>query len=127
MSKLVYKKNIVLLFTCIGRRVELVQAFRSSAFDSGDDLTIIGVDNSLTAPAMVFCDKAFTICRITENEYIPTLLRLCKDNNVDLLIPTIDTDLLLLSENRPRFLEMNTEVLVPNHLSNHKINNKQPS
>jgi len=115
MGKVMYKKNIVLLFTCIGRRVELVQAFRSSAFDSGMNLTIIGIDNSLNAPALVFCDKSFTICRINEESYIPTLIKLCKDNDVDLLIPTIDTDLLILSENRSRFLEINTEVLVSDY------------
>lgn len=115
MSNLIHKKNIVLLFTCIGRRVELIQAFRNSAFDSGINLTIIGVDTSTTAPAMVFCDRSFTICRINEDGYIPTLLQLCKDNNVNLLIPTIDTDLLILSENRLRFLEINTEVLVSDY------------
>lgn len=102
----------MLLFTCIGRRVELLQAFRSSAFDLGVNLTILGVDASTTAPALAFCDRSFTICSISEEGYIPTLVKLCESNNVDLLIPTIDTDLLILSENRSRFLEIDTEVLV---------------
>ena len=83
-----------LLFTSVGRRVELIQAFKKVANESNIDLHIIGADISVSAPALFYCDSQEIICRISDATYIPSLLKLCKVNEVDCLIPTIDTDLL---------------------------------
>lgn len=92
-----------ILFTSVGRRVELIQAFQKAAKDLGKDLTIIGGDFSDTAPALYFCDKTKKLCKITDPHYIPTLLEICEKEEVDCLIPTIDTDLLILAQNKERF------------------------
>lgn len=101
-----------ILFTSVGRRVELLQAFRHAAVKNGVDLTIIGVDVSRDAPALYFCDKAEIVCKISDKAYIPSLLSICKRENIDCLIPTIDTDLLLLSESKHCFEEIGTKVLI---------------
>lgn len=106
------KKSLNILFTCVGRRVELIQSFIETAFDMNIQLCIIGVDNSEHAPALAFCNKIHLVCKILDSNYIPSLLRICSNENVDLVIPTIDTDLLLLSQNRLAFLELGTEVLI---------------
>lgn len=101
-----------ILFTSVGRRVELMQAFRKAADELGVQLTIIGADITDTAPALFFCDETQIICRIKEPEYIPQLLSICEAENVDCLIPTIDTDLLLLAENKEKFEAIGTKVLI---------------
>ena len=101
-----------ILFTSVGRRVELMQAFKSAAADLGVDLTIIGADITESAPALYFCDETQIVCRIRDKEYIPQLLSICEKENVDCLIPTIDTDLLLLAENKKKFEEIGTKVLI---------------
>lgn len=101
-----------ILFTSVGRRVELMQAFKSAAADLGVDLTIIGADITESAPALYFCDETQIVCRIRDKEYIPQLLSICEKENVDCLIPTIDTDLLLLAENKEKFEEIGTKVLI---------------
>ncbi len=101
-----------ILFTSIGRRVELVQAFKNASKDLGVNLTIIGADITKDAPALYFCDKVKIVCRITNENYIPNLLSICKEEKVDCLIPTIDTDLLLLAENKKKFEEIGTKVLI---------------
>lgn len=103
-----------LLFTCVGRRVELVQAFRLAAERVGENLEIYATDTSQTAPAGTFCDKLFIAPRIKDDKYLPFLLRLCEEENIDALIPTIDTDLLLLSENKRAFEKVGTTVFVAN-------------
>lgn len=45
-------------------------------------------------------------------DYIPQLLRICEADHIDLLIPTIDTDLLVLSQNAAKFDEIGTKVLI---------------
>ncbi len=101
-----------ILFTSVGRRVELVQAFHSAAERLGINLTIIGADITKNAPALHFCDRTEIVCRISDKNYIPMLVSICKRENVDCLIPTIDTDLLLLSENKYKFEQIGTKVLI---------------
>ena len=101
-----------ILFTCVGRRVELMQAFQTAAENLNIPLTIIGADITEDAPALFFCDESRIVCKIREKEYIPQLLSICKKEKVDCLIPTIDTDLLLLAENKRNFEEIGTKVLI---------------
>ena len=101
-----------ILFTSVGRRVELMQAFRSAAEKNKIDLTIYGADVSNSAPALFFCDRSVIVPRINNDNYIPTLLEVCKKESINALVPTIDTDLLILSENKERFKEVGTEVVI---------------
>lgn len=101
-----------LLFTSVGRRVELLQTFRAAAERTGIALTIYGADMLATAPALFFCDVTVIVPRIKSGEYIPVLLDVCQREKIDVLIPTIDTDLLLLSQNREQFLHVGTKVLI---------------
>lgn len=101
-----------ILFTGVGRRVELIQAFRQAADHLNATLKLYGADMTETAPALAFCDYARKVCGMRDADYIPQLLRICEADYIDLLIPTIDTDLLVLSQNKAKFDEIGTKVLV---------------
>lgn len=101
-----------ILFTSVGRRVELMQAFKNASTQLGIDLVIYGADVSDTAPALLFCDKQIKVCRINDKSYIPSLVKICKQEKIDALIPTIDTDLLILSQNKSKFQEVGTKVFI---------------
>lgn len=103
---------ITILFTGVGRRVELIQAFREAGLVLGKELKIYGADSSTTAPGLAYCDVCSQICGMREENYIAELLNICEKNNIDLLIPTIDTDLLILAENKRRFENIGTKVLI---------------
>ena len=91
-------KEIHILFTGVGRRIELLQAFRQAALVLNVSLKIYGADMAGNAPALPYCDAVRKVCGMRDEEYIPQLLELCKNDSIDLLIPTIDTDLFVLSE-----------------------------
>jgi HAD superfamily hydrolase (TIGR01549 family) len=101
-----------ILFTGVGRRVELIQAFRQAANNLNINLKIYGADMAGTAPALVFCDYTRKVCGMRDADYIPQLLKICETDNIDLLIPTIDTDLLILSQNVEKFDAIGTKVLI---------------
>ena len=105
-------KQIRILFTSVGRRVELMQAFRKAAMDLNADVVIYGADIVDNAPALFYCDRKMLVPRINASEYIPELLNICKQEKIDALIPTIDTDLLLLAKNKEKFSAVGTEVLI---------------
>lgn len=110
--KTAMSKRIKLLLTSVGRRVELVQAFRDAAARLGIRLEIVGTDMSATAPALMYCDRSEVVPRIADPGYIPTLLAICQERQIDVLIPTIDTDLLLLAQERERFEALGTKVMI---------------
>lgn len=108
MENRVYK----ILFTSVGRRVELIQAYRKAALKENIKIRIYAADMSDKAPALFFCDEIRKVCRISDIEYIPQLKKICKDDKIDLLIPTIDTDLLKLAESKHEFEALGTKVLI---------------
>ena len=105
-------QKLKILFTSVGRRVELMEAFRAAAKQLAIDLEIWGADITETAPALFFCDKKVQVCRIRDERYIPQLIALCKQEKMTAVVPTIDTDLLLLSQNVEKFEEIGVKVII---------------
>ena len=100
------------LFTGVGRRIELLQAFRNAALVLEKELKIYGADMTGTAPALAYCDYVRKVVAMKNEWYIGNLLEICKSDQIDLIIPTIDTDLLVLSKNKQRFESIGTRVLI---------------
>lgn len=101
-----------IMFTGVGRRVELMQAFRQAANRLNVILKLYGADMAGTAPALAFCDSTCKVCGMRDADYILQLLRICETDHIDLLIPTIDTDLLMFSRNVAKFDKIGTKVLI---------------
>jgi len=95
-------KEYNILILSAGRRVELVQSFQKAAKRLNIKSNIVAGDCSETAPAIYFAEKKAILPRINEDNYIEEIINICKRENIRLVIPTIDTDLLLLSEERER-------------------------
>ena len=92
--------NILILSA--GRRVELVQSFQKAAKRLNLKSNVVAGDCSETAPAIYFADRKTILPKINEDNYIDEIINVCKREGIRLVIPAIDTDLLLLSEERER-------------------------
>ena len=102
-----------LLILSAGRRCLLVQYFQEALRRSVPGAKVIAGDMSPElSSACQMADQNLRTSEIHDPEYINQLLKLCEMNQIRLVIPTIDTDLLLLAENRARFAERGIEVLV---------------
>jgi carbamoyl-phosphate synthase large subunit len=104
--------NLSILFTCIGRRVSLLNSFRRAGRQLKIDLSLLGTDATELSSALQLCDKGFPVRPITHANYIKQLLSIVRTNNVKLLIPTVDLDLKLLAQNKPKFTAAGCCVLV---------------
>ena len=102
------------LFTCIGRRVSLLNSFRRAAKQLKIKASFFGTDTTELTPALQLCDKAFLLKPITHPGYIKQLLSIVKTNKVKLLVPTVDLDLKVLTRNKAKFADMGCCVLVSN-------------
>lgn len=76
------------------------------------DLSVLGTDTTELSSALQLCDKGFQVKPTKHADYIKQLLSIVRSNNVKLLIPTVDLDLKLLSQNKPRFAAVGCRVLV---------------
>jgi len=110
--KTISGERITVLFTCIGRRVSLLKSFAVAGKQLKIDLRLIGTDTTELSAALQLCDKNFLVNPVTDPRYLKQLLKIVKDNQVDLLIPTVDLDLKLLAVNKAKFAELGCYVLI---------------
>lgn len=92
--------DINILILSAGRRVELVERFKKARKNLNISGNIVAVDISNTAPAIYFADKYYLISQISDENYISEIIDICQKENIKLIVPTIDTELIKLSKNR---------------------------
>ena len=109
-------KNILILSA--GRRVELVKCFKNAARKLGIHTKIYAADISNTAPALYFADEFRIVSRINSGRYIDDIIEICNNDDIDLIIPTIDTELEILAKNK-KLIESKTKVIV--HVSDENV------
>ncbi|MCR5651443.1 MAG: ATP-grasp domain-containing protein [Lachnospiraceae bacterium] len=91
-------KEINILVLSAGRRVELVRCFDAARNRLGIRGGIYAMDASKLAPALYFADDKIIAPLISENDdYIKCIIDTCNKYEIDLIVPTIDTELILLS------------------------------
>ena len=106
------KNKLNILFTCIGRRVSLLDCFRRAAGQLKVNASFFGTDTTDLSPALQLCDESFLVKPTTHPGYIRQLLSIVKNNKVKLLVPTVDLDLKLLAQNKAKFSSLGCQVLV---------------
>lgn len=98
-----------LLFTSVGRRSYLLKYFRN-AMEAGDK--IYATNSTALNPAFLEADEWVVTPTIYDNDYIPFLLKYCKEKNISALISLFDIDLPVLAANKNKFAEIGTKVIV---------------
>jgi carbamoyl-phosphate synthase large subunit len=106
-------QSLRLLISSAGRRVGRMQCFRQAADQIGIDLEVIACDlRPELSAACQLADKAFGVPPATDSGYINALLSICQRQRVDLLVPTIDTELPALAHARDAFAGVGTSVAI---------------
>ena len=98
-----------ILFTCAGRRNYLINYFKEALKGEGK---VFATDMQLTAPALVDADVAIQVPAIYSQEYIPSLLRIVKENDINCVISLNDLELPILSEAKDQIESLGAKVIV---------------
>ena len=106
------KTNFNVLFTCIGRRVSLLNSFIDAAKDLRLKTGFFGTDTTEFSPALQLCDGYFLVKPTTHSGYIKQILSIVKQKKIKLLVPTVDLDLKILAQNKSKFEKLGCCVLV---------------
>lgn len=99
------------LITSAGRRVSLVRMFQRALGKLHLNGLVYAVDLQNHAPALQVADRSQTMPRVTDASYIDQLLAFCIEKQIKLVVPTIDTELLVLSKARSQFLSHGIQLL----------------
>lgn len=94
-----------LLITSIGKRVQLIKYLKKSC-------SVVGTDAGEMVPAAKFVDTFYKIPVISDEDYINSLLKICKKEEVDMIIPLHEYEFYKLCNNRHRFKEIGTILLL---------------
>lgn len=95
-----------ILISSAGRRVSLVKAFRTEIIKDFPDSKIFASDaNPTLAAACQVADSSFAVPRLDDSSYVNFLIDKCKQHGISLIIPAIDTELLILAQHRDKFLK----------------------
>ncbi len=105
--------NRNILITSAGKRVALVKAFKETLRKLLPDAKVYITDlNPRLAPVSYVADGWFKVERVTHPSYPDQLKKICQDYGIGLVIPTIDTELLLLSKLKNDFRKLGVNVIV---------------
>jgi len=105
--------TVNLLITSAGKRVGLIRLFKQSVKNFCPSAKVYTTDMSPElAPAGIVSDKCFKAPKVTDTYYINFLMKICGENDIKIIIPTIDTELTVLAENKASFQNNGIELLV---------------
>ena len=90
----------------------LLNLFRNSLADLELTGLMIATDASALAAAWQQADVRHIVPPCNAPDYVDSLLTICRERDVSLIVPTIDTELPVLAAHRARFEAIGTTVLV---------------
>jgi carbamoyl-phosphate synthase large subunit len=109
---------ITVLFSSAGRRTELLNCFREDAVSLGESLRVLAVDvQPEFSSACHRADASFKAPHCLDAGFVPRLLEICRAEHVQLLVPTIDTELEVLAAAQEEFAAIGTRV----HISSSEV------
>jgi carbamoyl-phosphate synthase large subunit len=102
-----------ILITSAGQRVSLVRAFQKELKIFYPQSKVFTIDmNPHLSAACNISDCFFKVNRVSDTKYIPELLELCKKERIKMIVPTIDTELLILARNKQFFKSEGIEMII---------------
>jgi carbamoyl-phosphate synthase large subunit len=102
-----------ILITSAGRRVGLVRAFQAELKKKFPFSKVYTAEaNPEWSSACRISHSFFTIPRVDNENYVKSILELCINEEIKIVIPTIDTELLVLSDSKELFLLNNIQIVV---------------
>ena len=98
----------VLILTA-GSRVLTVTAFKRAVAGRG---RVIVTDASELAPSLYVADAHYVVPLITAPNYLATILDICREEKIDVVLSLLDPELSLLAKNVDQFEAIGTTVMI---------------
>lgn len=99
------------LITSASRKVGLVKTFKKALKENGGGKVFAG-DINPQSPSLYFADDYIILPRSDKDSFIRELIDICKNHEINLIIPTRDEELALFSKNINDFSDVGIKVMV---------------
>lgn len=110
--KLTDGTRLNILFTCVGRRVALLEAFRRAMDELGVTGKIVAADINTGSSAFQKADVGEIVPTVGRLEYIQKIVEIVKKHEIGLLVPLTDLDLRSLARQREKLAAVGCTVMV---------------
>ncbi len=111
-ERAISQQELNILFTCAGRRVALLGAFRRAMDELGITGKLVASDRTCASSAFHAADVGELTPLVGRVEYIPALLDLVAKHRIGLVVPLTDLDLRSLGRQKHRFVEAGAAVMI---------------
>lgn len=101
------------LLSAAGRRVALLRIFRAALDELGLDGAVVAVDRTSLSPAFHVADHSCLVPDPYDRAFVPTVLDVCRETGVRLVVPTHDRELPVYAAAAPRFADEGVNVAIP--------------
>jgi carbamoyl-phosphate synthase large subunit len=95
-----------------GRRVALLRGFRAALQSAGIPGRVLAMEISTMAAAFHDADAGILVPHCLDADFVPRVLEVCAQERINLLIPTIDTELPIYAAHRDDFAAIGTHVVI---------------
>ena len=100
----------VLITGCSMHSFDLIQILRNN-YDE-EEFHVVGINSDEKFLLRDGVDVGYAVPRSTEPDYLPTVLRICEKENVNVILPYITTELPIMAENKSYFEDRGIKVSV---------------
>jgi carbamoyl-phosphate synthase large subunit len=103
-----------ILFSSAGRRVELIRCFQKAAEELNIVASFFAADVTPDwSPACFIVNKSIAVPYCHHPDFISKIFQYCIDEKIQIIIPTIDTELLLYAQNIELFRSIGVTIVIP--------------
>ncbi len=106
------KTNILITGVSSSNSISFIKSLRKQ---KEMEFNVFGTDiyEKYLSTGAQFCDRFFKIPRADDEQFIPTLLKICKENSIRVLVPIIDEEFFPISKSIHEFKKIDTLLMLP--------------
>lgn len=105
-------KKLNILITAASRRVALIRGFVEALEKLGNEGKVVTTDVNPLSPGLYMGHDFHYAPLTTDPGYISRLREICSLEKIDVIIPTIDDELVLMGETKEEFARMGINILI---------------
>lgn len=109
---IIAEKNINILITSVSRKIWLVNAFKNALKQYSSEGNVVSVDTDPLSVGLYESDAYHIVPQSSDAKFIPSLLDICKKENINLIVPTRDAELPIFAKYREKFENCGIKVMV---------------
>lgn len=104
-------KPIKVLMTGVGApgTLGIIKSLRNN---KERDITIIGVDINSRASGFFMVDKGYIVPKASDDNFIDEIMKICKKENIDVILPLVTMELFKFAENKKMFEDEGIKVAI---------------